>query len=124
MAQGATLQVEGLTSVLRGFHQADRDAKKLMYGELREIGNVVKRDAALFLSPVSSHSAAGFKTRVRQRGVAVEQSLRKTSGAHPEWGSYQMKHALLPALMRREDDTERAMEQAMDKMAVNFNRGG
>ena len=124
MPQGATLRVEGYTELLQAFRAADRDQRKELRDTLRKVGDVVRVDAVQRFSPINARTAGGFRTRVRQRGVAVEQSLRKTTGAHPEWGSYQMRHALLPALMTREDDTERAMEQAMDEMAAKFNRGG
>ena len=121
MPQGATLRVEGYTQLLRALAAADIEQKRELRKTLREIGDVVKRDAIQRFTPIDAHSAGGYRTRVRQRGVAVEQSLRKTTGAHPEWGSLQMRKALLPALMSREDDTERAMETAMDRVAQHFN---
>lgn len=124
MAQGATLRVEGYRELLRALQTADKESKREIRSEFRKVGDIVKNDAVRGFSPVNARTAAGFKTRVRQKGVAVEQSLRKTTGLHPEWGSYQMRHALLPALMANEDDTERAMEKAMDRVADHFNRGG
>lgn len=123
MAQGATLRVEGYRELLRAFQVADRDQRRELRGALREVGDVVRRDAVRRFSPVNARSAAGYRTRIRQRGVAVEQSIRKTTGAHPEWGSYQMRHALLPSMVANEDDTMREMEHAMDKVADHFNRG-
>ncbi len=67
-------------------------------------------------------SAGGFKTRVRQRGVEVEQSLRKTTGMHPEWGKTQMRHGLLPALFRSELEIVAEFDRALDKVVVAFNR--
>jgi hypothetical protein len=124
MPQGATLRVEGYRELLRALQTADREQKREVRQTLRKVGSIVQADATRRLSSKSAHSAAGFKTRVRQGGVAVEQALRKTTGVHPEWGSYQMRHALLPALMSNEDETVRAMEQAMDEMAAHFNSGG
>lgn len=67
-------------------------------------------------------SASSFKVRVRQRGVEVEQSLRKTTGAHPEWGKTQMKHGLLPALFGSEAEIYAEFDRAIDKVVVAFNR--
>lgn len=67
-------------------------------------------------------SATGFKVRVRQRGVEVEQSLRKTTGLHPEWGAVQMRHGLLPALYRSELEITAEFDHALDKVVVAFNR--
>jgi hypothetical protein len=124
VAQDATLRVEGYRELLRAFQQADREQRLALRHTLRDIGAVVQRDAVRRLSPIDARSAAGYKVRVRQRGVAVEQSLGRTTGAHPEWGSYQMRHALLPALYANEHVTEIEMEQALDLVAAKFNRGG
>lgn len=124
MAQGATLQVKGYTELLRALKTADRETKREVRGTLRAVGDIVRSEAVARFSPINARSAGGYRTRVRQRGVAVEQSLRKTTGVHPEWGSYQMRHALLPALMANEDSTERAMEHALDRVCDHFNRGG
>lgn len=67
-------------------------------------------------------SASGFKVRVRQRGVEVEQSLRKTTGLHPEWGRTQMKHGLIPALYQSEIEVAAEFDRALDKVVIAFNR--
>lgn len=67
-------------------------------------------------------SAAGFKVRVRQRGVEVEQSLRKTTGAHSWWGAAQMKHGLLPALYDSEAAITAEFDKALDLAITEFNR--
>ena len=70
----------------------------------------------------ATRSASGFKVRVRQRGVEVEQSLRKTNGLHPKWGDIQMRHGLLPALYGHIDEITAEVDRAMDKVVVEFNR--
>ncbi len=67
-------------------------------------------------------SASSFRVRVRQRGVEVEQSLRKTTGVHPYWGAAQMKHGLIPALYDSEDAITAEFELALDKVTTAFNR--
>lgn len=124
MAQGATLRVDGYRDLVRAFADCDRKTKRELRATLRHAGEAVQASAIQRLSPIDHHSAQGYKVRVRQRGLAVEQSLRKTTGAHPEWGAYQMRHALLPALEANEDETERRMEIAMDVIAARFNHGG
>lgn len=118
-----TLVVHGYRDLIRGLATADRDSKRKIRGVFREVGDTVRTDAAARFAPVNARSAAGYRTRVRQRGIAVEQSLRKTSGLHPEYGSLQMRQALLPALMSNVDEMERAMERAMDTVAAHFNQG-
>jgi hypothetical protein len=49
-------------------------------------------------SSIDAGSAAGFRTYVRAGArVSVEQSKRKTTGAHPEYGALQMREGLIPA---------------------------
>jgi hypothetical protein len=121
--QGSTLVVKGYRELIRGFVKADADSRKYLREAFKTVGSVVQRDAIRRLDPVSSRSAAGYKVRVRQRGVAVEQSLRKTTGAHPEWGKFQMRHILIPALRANEVEVQAEMEKAMDKVALHFNTG-
>jgi hypothetical protein len=124
MPQRETLAVTGYRDLMRGLQQADRESKREVRANLRKIGDVVRKDATSRFAPVSSHSAAGYRTRVRQKGIAVEQSIRKTTGRHPEYGGLQMRKALLPALMSNADDMNRQLEHALDVVCSRFNRGG
>lgn len=121
MAQGETLAVHGVTELMRGLKTADRATKAAVRADLRLVGESVRVDQVRQMSAIDSRSAAGYKTRVRQRGVVVEQSLRKTTGKHPEYGAMQMR-LLLRALAANADKTRQAMEQAMDRIAARFNR--
>lgn len=123
MAQG-TLAVKGYRDLLRGLVVADKETRLAVRATLRRAGEATRAGAAAKLSAIDSKSASGFKVRVRQRGVAVEQSLRKTTGQHPEWGAYQMRHALIPAQAENQVETERLMELALDAVAAHFNTGG
>ncbi len=99
---------------------------------LESVGEIVRlhgaRDLVLYKEEKygrpqdATRSASGFKVRVRQRGVEVEQSLRKTTGRHPEWGSVQMRRGLLPALYGAETEITAEFDRAIDKVVVAFNR--
>ena len=121
MPQGATLQVNDFTAFMRALQLAEKADRLAVRKELRKVGDRVKQAAAVSIAPINARTAGGYRTVVRQRGIAVEQSIRKTTGLHPEWGSYQMRRALLPALMANEDDTVRELEQALDRVADHFN---
>jgi hypothetical protein len=123
MARQGTLVVKGYREFMRACNQGDKETKKYVRGVLREAGDIVRVDATRRFAPVDSPSAAGYRTRVRQRGVAVEQSIRKTTGKHPEYGALQMRQALLPALLSNEDAFERGMEHALDLIEAHFERG-
>lgn len=124
MPAGETLAVKGYAELLRALRTADRETRLGLRAELRHAGDATRQGAQSKLASKDAKSAAGFKVRVRIRGVAVEQALRKTTGLHPEWGAYQMRHALLPALADNEAETNRRMEVALDLVAAHFNSGG
>ena len=115
------------TVVFHGFNElikASREVPKAMGVEVRgafgEVGEIVRADATPRFAKYSVRSAAGFRVVVRQRGVSVEQSLRKTTGLHPEWGKLQMRKALLPALRHSEPEVEAAFTKAVDRSLEIF----
>jgi hypothetical protein len=109
--------------LVRGLKQLEAAEKRNVRLSLRHIGEAVKDDAAGRIAPKSAKTAAGFKVSVTQRGVGVYQSLKKTTGKHPEWGGYQIVHALLPARRDNEQEIHHALEEALDKASEAFNRG-
>jgi hypothetical protein len=111
-----TRGVFGAGGILQACYRADRQLRRDMGQALRPVGERVRADAAARIAAKSARSAAGYRVRVRQRGVAVEQSLRKTTGKHPQWGGYQMTHALLPARRDNYDETVRALVEATDRI--------
>ena len=123
MARTGTLAVEGYQGLMRAFALADREQKREARKAFRRVGEVVRHDAMRRMSPIDAGSASGYRTRVRPREIAVEQSLRRTTGKRPDYGSLQMRRALLPALLSNAAETERELERALDQVADHFNRG-
>jgi len=117
-----TLVVEGMTECLRALKELEPNERKGVRTALRKVGRSVERGASGRIAPKNARTAGGYKTRVRQRGIAVEQSLRKTTGQHPDWGAYQMRHALMPALEANENEMLRDLERALDEVAREFER--
>jgi hypothetical protein len=118
-----TLVVHGYRDLMRGLATADKESKRRIRSTFRAVGDTVRADATTRFASVDARSAAGYRTRVRQRGIVVEQSLTKTTGQHPEWGSRQMRQALLPALMENQDEMNESLERALDQVADHFNHG-
>lgn len=123
-AQGATVQVKDFRLFMAALQAADKKTKRAAREEIRKAGEHVRVEAAARFGSTDIRSAGGYKTRVRQRGIAVEQSLRRTTGQHPEYGALQMRRALIPALDANEEKTIRAVEHALDQVADRFNMGG
>lgn len=104
----------------RAFALADRESRTFVREALKRAGEPVKRDAARRIQVASPRSAAALRVVVRQRGVAVQQPLQKTTGQHPEFGSWQMRR-LIGASHAQEEQTVRSLERAMDELADHFN---
>lgn len=117
------LIVRGYKPFLRACDRAGRDVRREVHSIFREVGEIVRVDAARRFASVSPVSAAGYRVRVRQRGVSVEQSLRKTTGRNPEYGGRQMRHALLPALMSKQREIDAEFEHAIALVADVFEYG-
>ena len=84
---------------------------------LKKAAEPVRQEAAALFQRYDARSAAGYRVAVRARGVSVEQSRRRTTGQHPEFGALQMRRALLPALASREEQVLRGVENVLDDLA-------
>lgn len=102
---------------MRATAKADKNTKKVVREKLKEAADVVREEASKLFAPVSAKTAGGYRVRARVSGISVEQSLRKTTGLHPTYGSLQMRRALLPALEAKSGEVERRLEQAVDELA-------
>jgi hypothetical protein len=115
-----TKGIFGPRGFLKACDNAGKETKKQVRGTFRKVGDIVKVKAAARFESYDARSAAGYRTVVRQRGVSVEQSLRKTTGKRPDFGALQMSKALIPALDDKADEVGHAMEAAIDKVADHF----
>lgn len=115
-----TVRARGLREFIRAADHAGPDSKRFVRSAFREAGEDVKKDATLRFGSIDARSAAGYRVSVRQRGVSVYQSIRKTTGLRPDYGRLQMRKALLPALTANEKSTERRLEHAIDLVADHF----
>lgn len=113
----STVRVKGLRELQRDFRKMSKDLSKEVRDGLREGAEPVRQEAAALFSPISADSAAGYKVRVRQRGVAVEQSRRRTTGKRRDYGRLQMGRALIPGLEAKQGEVIRGVEKVLDKLA-------
>lgn len=114
--------MKGYREFLRACSRAEKATSKEVRAALAKAAEPVRAEAASLFESVHERSARGYKIRVRARGVSVEQSIRKTTGAHPEFGSLQMNTALIPALESNQDEIERGAERAVDEITDIFER--
>lgn len=116
MAQQVTIKVEGLREYQRAVSKAEKETKKVVRERLKEVGDFVRVDAAGKLSQYDAYSASKLRVRVRQAGVFVEQSLRKSTGLRPDFGELQMTRALIPSATENEAELEQKMEEAAEDL--------
>lgn len=120
---GQTIRVHGLKEFLRAADLAGKETKKMVRGRMREVAEPVLQDARRKLSRYDARSASRLGISVRKAGtVSVEQRLRRTTGAHPQFGSLQQHQVLEPALDENADKIERWFEDALDDIADHFER--
>lgn len=116
------LVVRGYREFLRATDRAGKDSKKEVRSTLRQVGEVVRVEwTREFALRYDARSAAGYRTRVRQRGVSVEQSLRKTTRKRPDYGRLQQRvgESVLEA---KEGQVVLGFEKALDTVADHFDR--
>lgn len=120
MAQ-PTIRVKGLSGLIRAADASTKEAKKLVRDRLRKVAEPVLADARTKLSRYDQRSASHLGISVRRVGtVSVEQRLRRTTGAHPQFGALQMTQVLMPALDENAHRIEREFEDALDDIADAF----
>lgn len=117
------IRVSGIRELLRATDRAGKETKTAVRQIIRNTALHVRILARERFDRYDTRSAAGYRVVVRQRGVAVEQSLRKVTGKRPDYGSLQMRRALLPAARIEAAETERQLELAIDRIADHFSRG-
>ncbi len=118
------LLVENYRPFLKALLKADREGRLEFRHALKDVGEVVRADAAGRVASKNSRTAAGYKVSVTQKGVAVYQALPKTTGTGGSWGVYQMIKVLIPARKASASEINRKMEVAFDRVADHFNQGG
>ncbi len=119
MATG-TVRVKGLRALQRDFRRISKDLSKEVRDGLRKAADPVRQEAVALFSPISAASAAGYRIVVRQRGVALEQSRRRTTGLRPDYARLQFARAMAPAVDRKENDVVKGLEQALDDLARGY----
>lgn len=111
------VKVKGLREFHRALKNVNDGVKRELESELRAAGEIVASGARTRFVGVDARSAAGFKSRVKGFGrVVVEQSRRRTTGRRGDFGSLQMRRALLPSVAEHEPQVLRAVEGMLDRL--------
>lgn len=117
------VEIHGLRRLHSALKKYEADLKGELEDRLRDAGRIVSDNAKQRFSTIDARSASGFRPRLRGFGrVQVEQSRRRTTGQHPEFGSLQMRTALLPARAEAMPKVLSAMENMLDDLSRRFDR--
>lgn len=112
MAKG--VRIIGLEEVDSALQKMRAEVLKELRPQLRRAGEIVRAEGQSLFNRIDARSAAGYKVRVRTRGVAVEQSLARVTGKRPDYGALQMNVALIPALAARESQVTDLIDHMID----------
>lgn len=119
MATG-TVRVRGLKQLQRDFRRISKDLTREVRNGLRKAADPVRQEATALFTPNSADSASGYRIVVRQRGVALEQSRRRTTGKRPDYAKLQFAQAMAPAVESKQNDVVKGLEDALDDLARGY----
>jgi hypothetical protein len=119
VAQAGTFRVKNYRETMRALARTDKDSRRAVRNEFREVGDIVKDEWVLRFREISEKSAAGLRTRVRQTGVSVEQTIGRTTGNRPDFGRLQMRYGA-EALEEKSDEVVEGFGDALDHVCDRF----
>ena len=118
-----TVRIRGYEKLQRSIANAERSTQREVRSSLREAAEVVRKPwVAEDLDRFGAKTAEGMRTVVRKRGVAVEQSLRKStvdSRRRPKFGKKQQEIGDAITAEHAED-LQREFDAAGQRIADKF----
>jgi hypothetical protein len=109
----SAVRIIGMDDLDKAFKQMRKEVLKELRPTLRKAGEFVRAEWQGQFSRYDARSAAGYKVRVRQRGVAVEQSLPRVTGLRGDYGALQMRVGSA-ALKSQEKAVTEQIDQMID----------
>ena len=132
MAAPATFRIKGLRQLDRALGKADKNLRKNLRGELKEIAEVVARrargiaeakglrdtgDLIRGIKPYALTGRAGVRSNAVHRGFAYPARLEFEGRGAGGWGP---RATLNPAVDQTRHEIERGIEQLLDRMETDF----
>jgi hypothetical protein len=117
---GFRFKRDSMREFLRACERAEFDTSREMFLTFGRVGNIIRIGAVARTLPKHAPTAGGYQTRVQFKRVKVQQSESKTTGMHPEWGSWQMRKALLPAMWFNMGRIRREFERGTERVCRRF----
>lgn len=126
-AHEGTVAVRGIKPLIRDFSKLSKETSRELRAALRVIAAPVAIDVKFREAKWGPKEPRGIRVVVRQRGVSVDQTLRKSADIarrRPNFGGLQMQEAFIPALEDNAAAIERRTEEFLDRFVAPTNRGG
>jgi hypothetical protein len=121
-----TVAVRGITPLIRDFSKLSKETSRELRAALRVIAAPVAIDWKFREQRFGPKEARGIRVVVRQRGVSVDQTLRKSAvlaRRRPNFGALQMAEGIA-ALEDNADAIERRSVEFLDRFVAPTSRGG
>jgi hypothetical protein len=115
------LRVTNLKEIRKAFRRLDADTKKQLQRELKLVAEPVAETARQLAGRFGLYTASGIRARSSVGVAYVQQSRRKTTGQHPQFGALQMRQVLLPAVRQHERQILEDVNQVLERLARDFN---
>jgi hypothetical protein len=111
--------IRGLTEVVRGFNKVHRATSREIQRELKKAAEPVATSGREKISRYPGASTGTINPRAAGASVYVTQRARKVTGQRPDFGALQQRR-LDEALNEHEDEVERGVEAALDRLVRLF----
>lgn len=108
------VRIRGLRETQRAFKRMSGTLDVTLREHLKRTAEPVAREAQSIASQWQGAKTSTIGPRVVQAGVFVTQRARTVSGLRGDFGSLQMRKAMIPALEHHVDTVERGAEEALD----------
>lgn len=116
MPQAQTIKVHGLREWQRDVARAEKETRKRTRDGLKRAAEPVRREWQRTFVRIDAYSASKLRNRATQRGVFVDQPLRKTTGKRPDFARLQQRYGEA-ALERKAGEAEAELADAIDELA-------
>jgi len=113
-SSAARIKIRGEREVRASFRRYERGVKKTVFKAGYAAAKIVSTDARPRFSDISSKTATGFVPSVRGPRAKVRQRIGPTTGLRGDFGSLQMRRALLPALYAKQGEAVRVYETSLE----------
>lgn len=114
MATSERVKIVGVREVQASFARYERGVRKTVSKAGYMAAKIVSTDARPRFSGIDSKTATGFVPSIRGPVAKVKQRIGPTTGLRGDFGSLQMRRALLPALYAKQGEAVRVYETSLE----------